>query len=261
MVLKTHKIPFPSSPSLNYIVGEEHPEMVFLSAINFLDESLPDELRFQRNGSSDVIQLYQQYQRVLESYFFRVKENGNYYIDSSKEIHFDRTTEEQFWLNLFGAVEGLSSICPSEVEPVMGELRRACNLFTRKTELIREYKPDVIFLEGIGPETMKESIFGISGIVYHAAMVDGIDIVHLDDGFAPYLDGVNGDLSTKIDASKGREEYWVTRIMNSPTYKVSLMFVGLGHLLGKDSPFPHTGNLLHLLSEQRLSYQTLEFLC
>ncbi len=239
-----------------YVVGEEHPEGLFQSAINNVDKLLPTEQDLHYFDILDFIPSLRKYQEVMDKYFLRVEDNGKRYLDGSKEILFDQKTEKEFWSELLNAIEGVYPLRPQQVEDEIKKLKRSRDIFSCKKSLVKEHKPNIIYHEGTSPKNERNLVFGIHGIVHIAATNTGTQIVYLDDGFAPFSD----PSLNHWQSQEGREEYWVSQIMNNSSNGVSLAFVGADHLLGRRPGIPHIGGFLDLLTEYNLSYRKLELL-
>ncbi len=240
--------------SLIHIVGEDHPEDLFIWAINRVDENLPTEDRLNELRSSDLISALSSYQKVMDKYFYRTEEDGKKYLNGSKEIKFGENEEEIFWKELLEVIHGVYSLNPQIIEGAMKKLKTSKEISSRKKQLIIEMHPDTVYHEGIKTKGGKDLEYGLHSIVPVTTNSIGSKLVYLDEDFKPYTDTSLNHWSSQ----EGRELHWAKRIMTNPPRKIGLLFVGDDHLMGIRPGIPYIGEFLDLLREKNINYSILE---
>ena len=239
---------------LIYVVGEAHPEELFASAINRIDDNLPTEAQLKEWDLSNLISVLSSYQTMMNKYFYRVEEGGKKYLDGSKEIVFDEQMERTFWEEMFGVFNGIYPLNPSEVDKAMEKLEKSRKMSSQKRDLIRKINPDVIYHEGIGMKNGKKLEYGLYSVVPVVANDIGARLVYLDEGFEPYTDPT----FNRWASQDGREQHWTERVVGNAPRKSGLLFVGDDHLMGKRPGIPYIGEFLDLLDGRGINYHVLE---
>ena len=253
------------SNNMIYLVGEAHPETLLFSSLSYASHHLPTEewidfiksysilvnpknsKKYSREHSNSKRNLTF-YFRTINKYFSEVRaKDGHYYRLDEQE--FSRRDENQFWKEMEVAMNRIKNILP-QGNSACNLISRSRKVLNRKRQLIRTHKPEVIYHEGSKKEL---DSMGLHILFKRVAEEIGSEIVYLDHGFGPYRKGLE-----KSEVQRGREEYWIKRILSRQSSGTAMAFVGSLHIKGEKNQESEWGRFPRLLEEAGLEHRVLE---